>query len=566
MRRLREALRAGKIFEGQTVNYRKDGTTFELEWQIAPVRGADGDHTHFVSIQRDITERKRADRELRESEERFRELAENIEDVFWITDPEKTQKLYISPAYEKIWGRTRESLYASPLSWSDSIHVDDRARVLDAARDKRDLGTYDEEFRILRPDGAVRWIRDRAFPIRNSAGDIRRFVGLASDITERKESERETLRAQRLESIGTLAGGVAHDLNNALAPILMGMQLLRMQYPADTKMIDTMEGSAMRGADMVRQLLTFAKGAQSARLLVQPRHLLKEMETIIRSTFPKNIQLRSRCDRELRTVLGDATQLHQVLLNLCVNARDAMPNGGLLTLEAENLEIDAVFASTHAQAKIGPHVVLRVIDTGGGIPLEIIDRIFEPFFTTKGPDKGTGFGLSTVSGIVKRHGGFVNVYSVPGQGSTFVVYIPAADSGASAHVPASPQALFKGDGETVLIVDDEIPVREVMESVLSAQNFKVLTAGDGTEALIRVAENRATIRAVITDLHMPHMDGLSFARVLKHMLPGAGIVVASGRLDEDDRNEFKTLGISAVLDKPFTQDDLLAALRSALQS
>ena len=317
---------------------------------------------------------------------------------------------------------------------------------------------------------------------------------------------------------------------------------------------------------MVRQLLTFAKGAQSDRLLVQPRHLFREMERIIRSTFPKNIQLKAACGPKLNTVLGDATQIHQILLNLCVNARDAMPNGGLLTIEAENIEIDSAFVRSHPQAKPGPHVVLRVIDTGSGIPPGVIDRIFDPFFTTKGPENGTGFGLSTVLGIAKSHGGFVTVSSSPGQGSTFVVYLPTADTGAPDHVPVIAHPSFKGNGETVLIVDDEIPVRQVARSVLMGLNFKVLTASDGTEALTQVAENRTDLRVVITDLHMPHMDGLSFVRVLKHMLPAAGIIVASGRLDERDRGEFKTLGISAVLDKPFTQDDLVVALKTALHA
>ncbi len=502
---------------------------------------------------------------LRESEERFRQLAENIPEVFWMTDPAKTQMLYVSPAYETIWGRSCASVYDAPGTWVNSIHVEDRERVTEAAVARQIVGPYDQEYRIVRPDGSIRWIRDRAFPIRNADGEIHRIAGVASDITERRHLERQMLRTQRLESIGTLAGGVAHDLNNALAPILMGLQMLRMQYPAKTRMIDTMESSALRGAEMVRQLVTFAKGVEGARLLVQPQHLLREMESIIKGTFPKNIQLRSTCAQKLRTVLGDATQLHQVLLNLCVNARDAMPNGGTLTLEAENAEIDAVYASANPEAKLGAYVLWRVTDTGTGIPVEILERIFEPFFSTKGPDKGTGFGLSTVMGIVKSHGGFVRVYSVPGQGSTFVIYLPAADSGAPAQVSPGPQAELRGDGETVLVVDDESAVREVTLSVLTALNFKVLTAADGTDALIRVAEKRSELRVVITDLHMPHLDGLNFIRVLKHMLPEAGIIVASGRFEDGDRKEFQALGISALLDKPFTQQTLVAALKSALK-
>ena len=340
-----------------------------------------------------------------------------------------------------------------------------------------------------------------------------------------------------------------------------------MQYPNETEMIDTVESSARRGADMVRQLLTFAKGVEGERLLVDPQHLLKEMAKIIEGTFPKNIQLRTAYAKKLHAILGDATQLHQVLLNLCVNARDAMPNGGTLTLEAENAEIDATYASAVPDAKPGHYVVWRVTDTGTGIPPEILERIFEPFFSTKGPDKGTGLGLSTVIGIVKSHGGFVQVYSVPGQGSTFAIYLPADTSSATDDTTCRPKLrrAFRGQGETILVVDDEANMRQAARAVLTSLNFKVLTAANGVEALVQVAEKRAELRAVITDLHMPNMDGLTFVRVLKSMLPEAGIIVASGRMEEREANEFKALGVVALLDKPFTQEKLEEALKIVFQ-
>ncbi|MCX6895397.1 MAG: ATP-binding protein, partial [Verrucomicrobia bacterium] len=243
----------------------------------------------------------------------------------------------------------------------------------------------------------------------------------SQSLAERKTMERQLLRTQRLDSIGTLAAGVAHDLNNALAPIMMGVELLRIQYPGESKIVDMFEASARRGADMVRQLLTFAKGADGDRVSLQPTRLVREMENLMKGSFPKNIELAVRCDPKLPTVSGDGTQLHQVLLNLCVNARDAMPHGGKLVLEAQRVELDAAFVAAAAapDAKPGEYVMLRVTDTGTGIPPEILDRIFDPFFTTKGPDKGTGLGLSTCMGIVKGHGGFMQVYSQPGKGSAF---------------------------------------------------------------------------------------------------------------------------------------------------
>ena len=391
-----------------------------------------------------------------------------------------------------------------------------------------------------------------------------RFIAISRDITERKRVESQLLRTQRLESIGNLAGGVAHDLNNALAPILMSIELLRAEAPGSEELIDTIATSAQRGADMVRQLLTFAKGTTGERLLIEPLRLFKEMEKIVKSTFPKVIQLRTDYGKDIQTIKGDATQLHQVLLNLCVNARDAMPNGGTLTLEVENKEIDASFASTLPEAKPGTYVVFRVVDTGTGIPPAMIERIFEPFFSTKGADKGTGLGLSTVIGIVKGHGGFVRVYSVQGQGSTFAIYLPAAGSGTGDTILlAKVNTTFRGHGETVLVVDDEPAVRQVARAVLVGLNFKVITAADGTEALMHAAEHRADLRLIITDLHMPNMDGLTFVRVIKRMLPNAGIIVASGRMDPRAAEEFKGLGVNTLLDKPFTQEKLVEAVKLA---
>ena len=505
---------------------------------------------------------------LRESEERFRQLAEHSSEGFWFVALKPERLLYVSPAVERIWGLPAESFYQDARVWTAAIHPDDQSNVLDAweACLQGRSSQFEAEYRVVQPGGSIRWVLDNGTPIRNEAGEIVRVSGVARDITERKRAERQALRTQRLESIGTLAGGVAHDLNNALAPIMMATQMLRMRYPGEAKMIDIVAASARRGADMVRQLLTFAKGVEGERLLIQPQHLLKEMEKIIKGTFPKNIELRTSFPDKLQTVLGDSTQLHQVLLNLCVNARDAMPKGGTLTLAAENVEIDATYASAVPEAKPGRYVVWRVTDTGTGIPPAIVDRIFEPFFTTKGLDKGTGLGLSTVIGIVKSHGGFIQVYSTPGQGSTFAVYLPTEGSskGDTAFLTKA-GVTFQGNGETILVVDDEPAVREVTRAVLTKLNFTVLTASDGTDALIQVAEHRAELRVVITDLHMPQMDGLTFVRVLRHMLPEAGIIVASGRLDEREENEFKTLGVSALLNKPFTQETLVAAVKTALQ-
>jgi signal transduction histidine kinase/ActR/RegA family two-component response regulator len=389
-------------------------------------------------------------------------------------------------------------------------------------------------------------------------------VVVLHDITQRRKAEQQMLRAQRLESIGTLAGGVAHDLNNTLAPILMVTGLLRVKYPKSMELIDTVEASAKHGADMVRQLLTFAKGAEGARLLIHPQDLLTEMEKIIRGTFPKNIRLRTSYANELHPILGDAIQLHQVLLNLCVNARDAMPSGGTLTLKLEPVELAS--HSGVAEARPGHYVVWHVSDTGTGIPPEILERIFEPFFSTKGPDKGTGLGLSTVIGIVKSHEGFVRVHSKPGHGSTFSIYLPfAADETGDTCPLTLVEEEFRGHGETILVVDDEAGVRHAARTVLTAMGFQVVTAADGAEALIHATEKRSELSAVISDLHMPRMDGIAFVRAFKRLSPGAGIIIMSGHMEKREANEFRKLGVSTLLNKPFTQKTMVGALKGVLK-
>ncbi|MGI9217357.1 MAG: response regulator [Hydrogenophaga sp.] len=414
-------------------------------------------------------------------------------------------------------------------------------------------------------DGEQRWFICRIE--RFGTDEAPRLVVSHEDITHMKQAERQQLRSQRLESLGTLAGGVAHDLNNALAPVLMGMSILKEQYPEESKLFDMIEGSAQRGADMVRQLLTFAKGAEGERVPVRTLPMLRELERLMKGSFPKNIQLRVDGDDGMPAVLADPTQLHQVLLNLCVNARDAMPGGGTLALKAKVVVLDEAYARSIPDARPGRYVALRVSDSGSGIPPEILDRIFDPFFTTKGADQGTGLGLSTVLGIVRAHGGFVQVYSQPDQGSMFTVCLPVATGDANDSVPFVESVIADlGHGETILFVDDEPAVREVGRTVLERLKFKPVLATDGADGLVQAAAHRGTLRAVITDLHMPHMDGLTFVRALRRMLPDVPVIVASGRVDEAVSAELQRLGVTRRLDKPFTQAQLARQLQELLAS
>ena len=517
-----------------------------------------------------LEDEKRTGQSLRESEERFRQLTESIDEVFWMTDPTKRSILYISPAYERIWGRTCESVYQGSTNWTQAIYPEDRERVVTAMAVRQGRGDYDETYRILRPDGSLRWIRDRAFPIRNAAGEVYRIAGVAQDITEKKQLETQFFRAQRLESIGTLASGIAHDLNNILAPIMMAAPLIRLsKSPATTeKMLLTVESSVQRGAKLVRQLLTFGRGAEGEKKSLAVAPIINEMLTIAQQTFPKNIRIVAEIAEGLSSILADATQVHQVLLNLCVNARDAMPEGGALIIAAENVHLLADAAARIPGAKAGDYVLIKVADTGMGMTPEIIDKIFNPFFTTKEIGKGTGLGLATVLGLVKSHGGCVTLSSEPGKGTTFRVYFPtAARSETSA--PFAEAAPVPGHGELILVVDDEENIRELISGTLSQFGYSVIVAEDGVEGTSRYALAMNEIKLVITDLDMPNMNGVTMIRVLRQMNPKLKIIVSSGALQRKQltgprSSELTALGVTAFLDKPYTPDQILRAIQEAL--
>ena len=682
-------LLAGEIdqYELEKRFVRKDGQVIWTTVAVGGSRNPDGTVAYLVGVMSDITERKRAEQERTESEQRFRQLAENIDAAFWITDPSMTQVLYISPAYERIWGCSCESLYADPASWLDLVHPEDSERIRLAIANKKDSGEYEEFYRIVRADGLVRWIHDRAYPVRNEQGEVYRMVGTASDITEnkqveevlfeqatlldkaqdaivvrdlnhrirywnrgaarlygwteaealdrsirqllyrnpeefdsatdrllakgewtgeihqvtkdgrplmvecrwtlvrddqgqpksvlaintditeRKKLEQQFLRAQRMESIGTLAGGIAQDLNNVLAPIMMAIDLLRLEEnnPRRADILSTIGGSARRGADMVRQLLSFAQGVTGQQLEVKLDSLISEIEKIVNETFLKNVHVRTEVQLELWTVQGDPTQLHQVLLNLCVNARDAMPGGGMLTLTASNLVLDEQYAAMNIEARPGAHVVIQVEDTGTGMPPEVLDRIFEPFYTTKAPGKGTGLGLSTTAAIVKSHGGFMRVYSETGIGTKFRVYLPAHSTPGLLPLTSEPGELPRGHGELVLLVDDEEAVRQITRQTLEAFGYRVLVACDGVEATALYASRGAEIAVVLTDMMMPVMDGPKTIQVLMRINPEVRIIAASGLNANGMVAKAANAGVMHFLPKPYTAEALLQTLQTVLK-
>ncbi len=488
-----------------------------------------------------------------------------------------------NPAAERLLGYAAGEMVGKGrlAEWPDPEEVQQRARQL-----SQDLGEAvapdfaaltslalrnqpdEHEWTFTRKDGTRVPVLLSVTAVRDENGAVTGFVGIINDLTERRQMERQSLRAQRMEAVGTLASGVAHDLNNILSPILMGAEVLKVGQvrSEDLEVLAMIESSAQRGASIVRQLLLFGRGGEGTRLHVQPRHLLGEMAKIMRETFPRNIEITDAFEGELSTVRADATHLHQVLMNLCVNARDAMPKGGTLTLGARNVTLDEGDAKLDPNAKPGPYVVMTVADTGHGISQEILDRIFDPFYTTKAVGKGSGLGLSTVLAIAHKQGGFVRVDTEVGKGSVFSVFLPASLSDTPVPAQASPSPVQAGNGELILLVDDEAAIRAATGLLLEKNRYRILSAANGQEAMDLYRQHRHDIRLVITDLMMPVMDGFELVRALRALEPDVRIIAASGLGAEVDRTELGALGVTEILAKPIPVETLLTAVRAQLCS
>lgn len=535
----------------------------ERSWMQSffPVPGKDGLPEGVGSIAVETTARREAEARVRDQAA----MLNQAHDAIIVRDVHTRQITYWNRGAERLYGWSAEEAVGRDIAKLLFVNPEVPALISDKVLE---AGEWHGEHRHRTKAGRELIVRGHATLVADAQGQPRSVLVINYDVTEHKSLEAQVLRAQRLESIGTLASGVAHDLNNILSPIMMSAPMLRLDLPTVQRdgIIATIEKSAARGAQIVRQVLTFGRGVEGERRPLRLGDLLAELQQIIGETFPKGIAVETFSEEDLWPVNGDGTQLHQVLLNLLVNARDAMPAGGTVSIRASNFLIDDSYASMLPGAKAGPHVQIEVTDNGSGIPPEILERIFDPFFTTKGVGKGTGLGLSTAFGIVRSHGGVINATSVVGRGTRFQVFLPAVagvgvgDEAASL-LPESPG----GRGEIILVVDDEETVLHVAEAVLREHGYEVLLASDGIQALAVFAMNAGRIAAVLTDVMMPKMDGLVFIRALQKMQEGLPVIAATGLGDEARRVELDALGVKVILDKPFGADIMLEAIHRVLQ-
>jgi two-component system, cell cycle sensor histidine kinase and response regulator CckA len=565
-----QTLRRGERIEPfETVRVRKDGTQIHVSVSIFPVSDQAGKVVGAASIARDVTKRNQAEAAVRESEARLRLIEDASDDIFfWIADPSGSKFFHISPAFERIFGRTRESVVDNPSLILDSVHPDDREKVVaDVAVQK--LGQpFGHEFRMNHPDGTKHWISNRGFPIRDAEGNLIYYGGVCKDITERMVLEEQLREAQKIEAVGRLAGGIAHDFNNMLTVIGGFGELLREKMGADGDLGAYCE-EILKASDnatrLTRQLLAFSRKQVLAPVILDLNDVVKNIEKMMRRLIGENIEFRTVLEPNLWRVKADLTQMEQVLVNLVVNARDAMPGGGAIVVELQNVHLDEDYGQSHPSVAPGDYVMLAVTDTGTGIDEATKARIFEPFFTTKEQGKGAGLGLATVYGIVKQSGGFIWVYSEPGEGTSFKVYLPFTEGEVEKRRPQGVRREILRGTESILLVEDDAPVRGFAEEVLQSNGYKVFSAADPAEALRLVEELKPRLDLLLTDVVMPKWSGRQLAEMLAPKLPGMKVLYLSGYTESAVIHHGVLDEGTALLSKPFTPQKLLRMIRGVLE-
>lgn len=550
----------GKVVStGESSHFTDYSRSMNSWFDVYAFRIGDEKSRKFAILFTNITERKKAEERISQQAA----LLNKARDAIFVCD--LSQKILLwNKGAERIYGWKAEEVLGKDLS--DVLYGGNNGELAAGRKILNERDEWLSQTRLKSKDGRALDIERRWTLVRNEQNQPDYFLIINTDITEQKKVEEQLLRAQRMESIGTLASGIAHDLNNILSPILMAVDILQLSAGNDEseRWLSILKENAERGADLVKQVLSFARGVEGRRIPMQLRHIIKDLVKVLQETFPKSVTIKFNISSELDLVSADATQIHQVLMNLCVNARDAMPAGGTLSITAQNSYLDENYAQMNLDAKVGQYVTIKVADTGTGMSPEIIKRIFDPFYTTKEVGKGTGLGLSTALSIIKGHGGFFNVYSEPGRGTEFSLYLPASGVFEAGSEKQPAQTYPLGKGELILIVDDEENIRQITRATLEKFGYRVLTATDGTDALAVFAEHRNEIALVLTDMAMPYMDGATTIRALRRLSPNLRIIAASGLTNNQQSADLQSLNVNAFLSKPYTAKSLLVIIAEIL--
>lgn len=517
---------------------------------------------------------------LRASEENFRQITENIREVFWIGSPSAQEVYYISPAYESVWGRSAEDLYRNPLEWFTAVHEEDRPSLLESIKKREttlDFDTPIPEYRIVRPDGTIRWIFARAFPIRDGSDKPYRVVGIAEDITARKDAEEErsnlesqVQHAQKLESLGVLAGGIAHDFNNLLMAILgnadLALSELPTNSPAKPNLVE-IEKASHRAADLCKQMLAYSGKGKFVIELINLSELVEEMAHILEVSISKKAILRFNFATTIPVIEADATQIRQIIMNLITNASDAIGDrSGVISIKTGQMNCDTAYlrdSCINEPFTEGEYTYIEVSDNGSGMSKETISKLFDPFFTTK--FLGRGLGMSAVLGIVRGHKGTLKVYSEMGKGTSFKVLFPACTKNLEKHKksPANIAPVWQGNG-TVLVVDDEEAVCTLACRMLNKLGFSVLSAKDGRQGMEMYRNNTDKIDCVLLDLTMPHMDGEEAFCEIRRINKNARVILSSGYNEMEITERFVGKGLAGFIQKPYQFATLREKIKEVL--
>jgi PAS domain S-box-containing protein len=551
----------GNVWHGDLRNRAKDGSIYWVDTTIVPFVDEIGKPFQYTAIRYEITERKIAEERIRQQAE----LLNKTEDAVIVCDL-NYRIIYWNKGAENMYGWDTTEIIGRNIA--DVLFLGGQNELEAMRPDFEGAGVWSgEATRRSKNDAKVK-VKARWTLVTGEHGEPDYILIVHTDVTEQKRAEEHLLRAQRMESIGTLAGGIAHDLNNILSPIMMAVEMMQLEDPSDDQLrwLGMIKENTERGADLVKQVLTFARGFGGERVSVQVKHVIKDLINVLGETLPKNIHVKFEIDPNLWPVSADPTQIHQVLMNVCLNARDAMPEGGTLKIGAGNIEIDESYAQLNPNAKPGAYIVLTIHDTGIGMSADVMGRIFDPFYTTKEVGKGTGLGLSTTHSIVRSHGGFLNVYSEPGKGSSFSIYLPSSEARIDTAARQERVAFPKGRGELILVVDDEGSIREIAKATLEKFGYRVLTATDGADAIGVYAQNENDIALLLTDMAMPLLDGPGTIRAIRRADPEIKVVGMSGILNAEQTAELQSLNVTHFLTKPFTAEKLLTTLADILQN